>query len=423
MQQINATLVTIGDELLIGQTIDTNSAWMARQLNLLGIWVRARVAIGDEPDAILETLAYESRQSDLILITGGLGPTADDRTKEALCRYFDTRLVENAEVLSRLKTLFATRGLPVLERNLRQAWLPETCRVMANNQGTAPGMWFEKEDVIYVSMPGVPHEMEGIMQQEVLPALAQRFTLPVILHRTLVTMGLGESSVAERLVGFEEGLPSHLQLAYLPGNGLLKLRLTARGELPQKAAAEMEQYFGLLKEILHDIMVADEDVPLEAWVGKLLAEAGLTVSTAESCTGGLVAHKLTSVPRASAYFRGAAITYANDRKTSVLGVSGQVLAEKGAVSEQTVVQMVQGVLHLMETDLAVAVSGIMGPDGGSPEKPVGTVWIAAGSATSIVTRKYQLRYGRARNTEITANYALNLLRQCILDVTEAAPAG
>lgn len=423
MEQINATLVTIGDELLIGQTIDTNSAWMARQLNLIGIWVRNRVAIGDEPDAILETLAYESRQSDLILITGGLGPTADDRTKEALCRYFDTRLVENAEVLSRLKTLFATRGLPALERNLRQAQLPETCRVMANNQGTAPGMWFEKEDVIYVSMPGVPHEMEGIMQQEVLPALMERFTLPVILHRTLITMGLGESSVAERLIGFEEGLPAHIQLAYLPGNGMLKLRLTAKGDLAQKTAAEMEQYFGLLKELLSDIMVADEDVPLESWVGRMLKNAGLTVSTAESCTGGLVAHKLTSVPGASAYFYGAAVTYANDRKTAVLEVPEEILAREGAVSEQTVVHMVRGVLQLMKTDLAVAVSGIMGPDGGSPEKPVGTVWIAAGSATSIRTRKYQLRYGRARNTELTANYALSLLRQCILDFPEAARIG
>jgi nicotinamide-nucleotide amidase len=254
------------------------------------------------------------------------------------------------------------------------------------------------------------------MASEVLPRLTARFSLPVILHRTLVTMGLGESQVAERLAAFEQSLPANIRLAYLPGNGMLKLRLTARDQVQQRTASELEQHFSLLRETLSDITVADDDALPGQWVGAVLREKGLTVATAESCTGGLIAHKITSVPGSSAYFKGSVISYANEVKQQVLGVPGQALRDEGAISEAVVRAMAHGVLDLLKTDLAVAVSGIMGPDGGSAAKPVGTVWIAAGGRGGLITRKYQLRYSRERNTEITANYALNLLREAALQV-------
>lgn len=415
MKQITASIITVGDELLIGQTIDTNSAWMSRALNRIGVWVARRVAVGDVREAISGALDQESREADVILMTGGLGPTGDDITKEVLCGYFHTRLVENAAVLAHITEMFASRG-PLLARNRMQSHVPEACTVLFNRVGTAPGMWFEREGKIFVSMPGVPHEMEGLMEAEVLPRLAARFSLPVILHRTLVTMGLGESQVAERLAAFEQSLPANIRLAYLPGNGMLKLRLTARDEVQQRTAGELEQHFSILRETLSDITVADDDLLPGQWLGALLRERGQTVATAESCTGGLIAHKITSVPGSSDYFKGAVVSYANEVKRQVLGVPEETLRDEGAVSEVVVRAMAAGVLNLLEADVAVAVSGIMGPGGGTSGKPVGTVWIAAGGKDRIITRKYQLRYTRERNTEIAANYALNLLREAVLQV-------
>ncbi|HEX5554472.1 MAG TPA: CinA family nicotinamide mononucleotide deamidase-related protein, partial [Chitinophagaceae bacterium] len=321
MKQQTASIITIGDELLIGQTVDTNSAWMGHALNGIGIWVHRRVAVGDNREAILSALRAESRDADIILVTGGLGPTGDDITKAVLSEYFGSPLVENAEVLSHIKEMFASRDGGLLDRNLRQSWVPAACTVLANSRGTAPGMWFEAQGKVYVSLPGVPHEMQGIMTRQVLPRLNGHFALPAIVHRTLVTMGLGESLIAERLVTFEGALPSNIKLAYLPGDGLLKLRLTARDDVSQRTADELEQHFGVLREILADITVADEDMPPEQWIGRLLKDSGLTVSTAESCTGGLIAHKITSEPGSSAYFKGTVVSYANEVKRDVLGVS------------------------------------------------------------------------------------------------------
>jgi nicotinamide-nucleotide amidase len=413
MKQIIAAIITIGDELLIGQTIDTNSAWMGRELNRAGIWVRRKAAVADKREDILEALQNESSAADVIFITGGLGSTGDDITKSVLCEYFGASLTENAEVLVNIKTMFTSRGLPLVERNLQQALVPDTCIVLPNDRGTAPGMWFEKAGKIYVSMPGVPHEMQAMMTHSVLPRLNSYFTLPVILHRTLITTGMGESQIAERLTAFEKSLPADIKLAYLPGDGLLKLRLTARGDEQQRTADELEQLFGVLRETLADITIADEDILLEAWVGRLLKKNNLTLSTAESCTGGLIAHKITTIPGSSDYYKGTVVSYSNEIKESLLRVPAEVLYQYGAVSEETVKAMVKGVIKLMKTDLAIAVSGIMGPAGGTPEKPVGTVWIAAGTENNIKTRKYRLRYDRSRNIEITANYALNLLREVI----------
>ncbi|SKA41298.1 competence/damage-inducible protein cinA [Chitinophaga eiseniae] len=415
MGKITASIITIGDELLIGQTIDTNSAWMAQELNALGIWVHRRVAIGDVKEDILATLAEEAEVADIVLITGGLGPTADDITKPTLCEYFQTRLVQDAATLQRVLHIFESRGLPILERNVAQAMVPESCTVIANERGTAPGMWFEKDGKIYVSMPGVPHEMKGIMESYVLPQLAAHFNTPAVVHRTLITSGMGESFVAERIAPFEAKLPPHIKLAYLPSYSLLKLRLTAFGADKVTTAAELTVYFHELAALLPDITVTDQDISIGEVLGQLLKERGQTVGTAESCTGGQISTWITAVPGSSAYYKGSAITYANEMKMKLLGVKAETLQTYGAVSEETVKEMLAGALQLLETDYAIAVSGIMGPDGGTPEKPVGTVWVAVGNREKMTTIKYHLRYDRERNTQMTAVYAMNELRRLILE--------
>ncbi|NSL87921.1 CinA family nicotinamide mononucleotide deamidase-related protein [Chitinophaga solisilvae] len=414
MSRTTASIITIGDELLIGQTIDTNSAWMAQELNALGIWVHRRVAIGDVREDILDTLAKEAGYSDIVLITGGLGPTADDITKPTLCEYFDTKLVQHEPTLQWVLHIFESRGLPILQRNVDQAMVPEACTVIRNEKGTAPGMWFEKEGKVYVSMPGVPYEMKYIMQSYVLPQLALHYKTPAVLHHTLITSGMGESFVAERLTAFEAKLPPHIKLAYLPSFSLLKLRLTAFGEDKLTTAAELSLYFHEMMALLPDITVTDRDIPIAEVLGQLLKEKGKTVGTAESCTGGLIASWITDIPGSSAYFKGSVVTYSNDMKMKLLGVKPATLQAHGAVSEETVKEMLGGALALLETDYAVAVSGIMGPDGGTEEKPVGTVWIAAGSRDKMVTVRFHLRYDRERNTQMAAVYAINELRKLIL---------
>lgn len=413
MEKTTASIITIGDELLIGQTIDTNSAWMAQQLNNMGIWVQRRVAVGDTKPAIVEALDAEGAAADIILITGGLGPTADDITKPTLTEYFGGKLVVHEPTLQRLMQFFESRGLPVLQRNVDQALVPDVCTVLFNSWGLAPGMWFEKDGKVYVSMPGVPHEMKGIMEHHVLPRLQEQFQTKAVIHQTLLTSGMGESFIAERLLNFEASLPAHIKLAYLPSYGLLKLRLTALGEDKVSTAAELKLHFQEMQTLLADITVADEDIPMGEVLGRILLAKGKTVGTAESCTGGYIAHNITAIPGSSAYFKGSVVTYANEMKTKLLGVKEETLAAHGAVSEATVREMVVGALQLLETDYAIAVSGIMGPDGGSPEKPVGTVWIAVGSAEKIVTVKHRLLYDRERNIHMTAIYAMNELRKLI----------
>jgi len=413
MDKITTSIITIGDELLIGQTIDTNSAWIAQQLNAMGIWVHRRVAIGDIKGDIMEALASEAAVSDIVLITGGLGPTADDITKPTLCEYFNTHLVQNEGALENVLHIFESRGLPILQRNLDQSMVPASATVIQNKRGTAPGMWFEKDGKIYVSMPGVPHEMQGIMEDYVLPQLAAHYDTPAVIHQTLVTSGMGESFIAERLVAFEAKLPPHVKLAYLPSYSLLKLRLTAFGKDKVSVAAEVSILFHELKELLADIVVTDQDATMGQVLGQLLKKKGKTVATAESCTGGLIASWITAVPGSSAYFRGGAVTYSNDMKVKMLGVKEATLQAHGAVSEAVVREMVMGALSTLGSDYAIAVSGIMGPDGGTPEKPVGTVWVAVASKDRVNAVKYQLRYDRERNTQMTGVYAMNELRKLI----------
>ena len=411
MQTIKASIITIGDELLIGQVIDTNSAWIAQELNKIGIWIHRRVAVGDTRNDIWSALDDEGASSDIILITGGLGPTSDDITKPLLNEYFGGKMIIHEETLAHVTYLFEhvfKRQMPLLDVNRKQAEVPDVCTVLKNDIGTAPGMLFEKNGKIFISMPGVPTEMKFIMTKRVLPLLTNKFELPYIGHRTLLTAGVGESFLAERIKGFEQSLPQNVKLAYLPNHGMVRLRLTTQGE-KAKVESELNEIFITLKKEVEDVTVIDEDISLEVLLGRLLKEKNKTVSTAESCTGGYIAHLITSVAGSSGYFKGSVVSYDNSIKENVLHVSNETLSTYGAVSEETARQMITGILRTMQTDYAVAVSGIMGPGGGSQEKPVGTVWIAVGNSEKIETKKMQFRFDRKRNIELTAINALYTL--------------
>jgi nicotinamide-nucleotide amidase len=426
-----ASIITIGDELLIGQTIDTNSAWMAEELNKIGVWVKRRVAVGDVWDDIWNALDEEKKHADIILITGGLGPTADDITKPLLCKYFGGKLVVNEQVLAHVKYLFEKvfrRAGPILERNLKQAEVPDVCTVLMNERGTAPGMWFtpqtakggggDSDKKIFVSLPGVPHEMKGLMKKEVLPRLQKHFKMPFILHQTFLTYGIGESFLAEKIKDWEENLPSNFKLAYLPHYGNVRLRVTAIGEDQNKLEKELEQRSESLRPLISEWLVIDDDMTIQQVVAKLLKERKQTVGTAESCTGGYIAHLLTIDPGASSNFKGTVVAYDNKVKEDILGVSHNTIESTGAVSEETVRQMAEGTLKELKTDYALATSGIMGPDGGSEQKPVGTVWIAVGNNKKIEAQLFHFRFDRLRNIEQTSHTALNLLRKFILQVRD-----
>ena len=415
MQKVEATIITIGDELLIGQVIDTNSAWIAQELNKAGIFVKRRVAVGDDENEIRYALDEESTHAEIILITGGLGPTSDDITKPLLCKYFNGKMIVNEDALQNVKYLFEkVFKRPVTEVNLKQAEVPDVCTVIQNKRGTAPGMWFEKEGKIFVSMPGVPNEMQGMMK-DVIEKVKSKFQLPVIIHKTLLTAGIGESMLAEHIKEFESDLPPNIKLAYLPNYGMVRLRLSSSGYDKDVIEKEIETEFEKLKSLTKEFLVTDEDEPMEKVIGKLLSAKARTMSTAESCTGGYIAHLITSHAGSSKYFKGSVVSYDNEVKENVLHVSNQTLQTVGAVSEETVKEMLKGVFNILKTDYAVAVSGIMGPDGGSAEKPVGTVWIAVGSLNKQQTLKLNLRFDRMRNIQITAMNALNLLRKFIIE--------
>jgi PncC family amidohydrolase len=574
LKQINASIITIGDELLIGQTIDTNSAFIAQELNKIGVWVKRRVAVGDAWEDIWQALDDEGGLSDIVIITGGLGPTADDITKPLLCKYFGGKLVLNEEVLKHVRYLFEQvyrRPGVMLERNLKQAEVPDVCTVLHNSRGTAPGMWFgpltprrgdlvpktskrlnrylradptvygllkefvlthrrnptEAENVlwnivrgnrmagykfrrqhiildyiadfvclserliievdglyhqlpenklsdeertlrlnklgfkvvrltneqvlnetdkainqillelnkqktglseskaplaegfgeagpVFISLPGVPHEMKGLMIDEVIPRLLKEFEMPVILHRTAFTSGTGESMIAEHIKDFESALPTHIKLAYLPGYGMVKLRLTGTGDNKEPLEKELNEQFEQLKLLVKQWLVTDTDDGLEVVIGRILKGKNKTMATAESCTGGYIAHLITSVAGSSVYYKGSVVSYANEVKEDILGVSHATLESVGAVSEDTVKQMIKGTIDKLNVDYAVATSGIMGPDGGTKEKPVGMVWIAAGNKDKIVAKEFHFRFDRERNIKQTAHTALDFLRKFIL---------
>ena len=404
-----AEIITIGDELLIGQVIDTNSAWMAEQLNIIGIRVHQITSISDNQEHILTTLKEASERVQFILITGGLGPTKDDITKQTLCKFFDTSLVFSEKAYANVERLFSSRGVAVSELNRLQAMVPANCKVISNPNGTAPCMWFEKDGCIYVSMPGVPFEMKAIMEQEIIPQLLTKLNR-VIIHRTILTEGVGESHLASIIEPWEDSLPAFIKLAYLPQPGMVRLRLTAYGtdrkllqDAVNKAEKDLYPYAG------NFIFGFDNDT-MESVVGQLLRSKGMTLSTAESCTGGTISHLITSIAGSSDYFKGSIVAYSNEIKEQFLSVPHQVLIEHGAVSEQTVIAMAEVIRNRFATDYAIAVSGIAGPGGGTVEKPVGTTWIAVATPTETIARKFMLGEHRGRNIRKASVAALNLLR-------------
>ena len=409
-----ASIITIGDELLIGQVIDTNSAWMAQELNKWGIRVVRRVAVGDVWDEIWTALDEEQKYADIILITGGLGPTADDITKPLLSKYFDGKMLVNEAARQNVLDIFTRLNRPIIERNLKQAEVPDVCTVLQNKRGTAPGMWFEKDGKVFVSMPGVPHEMKGMMEDDVIPMLLKQFRFPAIIHKTLLTAGVGESFLAELIQDFEATLPAHIKLAYLPNYGMVRLRLTSTGFDKEKTGKEVQEFFETLQSLVKEYMVTNEDEPVEKVVGKLLVAKGKTLCTAESCSGGYIAHLLTSIPGSSGFYEGSVVSYSYKAKEDLLQVDKEILESKGAVSEEVVLQMATGALKNIRSDYVIAVSGIMGPGGGLPGKPVGTVWVAFGNKEKIETQKLYFRFDRMRNIQLTAVNALNLLRKFIL---------
>ena len=410
-----ASIITIGDELLIGQVIDTNSAWMAQELNKAGIRVARRVAVGDVWDEIWTALDEEQKHADIILITGGLGPTADDITKPLLCKYFGGNMVVDEAAKQNVLDIFTKLNRPIIERNLKQAEVPDVCTVLQNKRGTAPGMLFKKEGKVFISLPGVPHEMKGLMTDDVIPLLIQQFQFPTIIHKTLLTAAVGESFLAELIQDFEEALPKHIKLAYLPNYGMVRLRLTTTGFKAVETEKEIDQLFETLKTLVADYLVTDTDEPIENVVGKLLTAKGKTLCTAESCTGGYIAHLLTTIAGSSKFYDGSVVSYSYQAKEDLLQVDKETLETKGAVSEEVVLQMAKGALQNIKSDYVIAVSGIMGPDGGIPDKPAGTVWIAVGNKENLQAQKLFFRFDRMRNIQLTATNALNLLRKFIIN--------
>jgi nicotinamide-nucleotide amidase len=411
---LTVEIITIGDELLIGQVIDTNSAWIAVELNNSGIEVVQITSISDKRDAIVNALKLAAGRANIILMTGGLGPTTDDITKLALCDYFQTSLVSDAPSLENVIRLFRNRGIDVTDRNRRQAEIPANCKAIKNDAGTAPGMWFEEGGKIYISMPGVPFEMKQMMTRYILPKLTQLQHDGQIIHRTVITQGIGESALSDKLIRWEQELPEYIRLAYLPQPGLIRLRLTARGKNREEMTKAIDEQIDKLITIIPDYLSGyGEDTPEKA-VGKSLTEKKMTLSTAESCTGGYIAHLITSVPGSSNYYIGSVIAYSNEIKEKILGVSHKSLIDNGAVSEAVVCEMAQGVKERFKTDFAIATSGIAGPDGGTDEKPVGLVWIAVATPEKVVAEKFLFGSHRESNIMRSAIAGLNLLRKLII---------
>ncbi len=410
---MKSTVITIGDEILIGQIVDTNSAWLGQQFSDLGVKLIEIISIGDDSGQIIDALNRAKVSSQIIIMTGGLGPTKDDITKKTLVEYFNTALVLNEEVWEKMKQIFEKRGAKVLEMNRSQAMIPKDCIMLPNTRGTAQGMWFERNGVVFISVPGVPHEMKHLFQKQVLPRLREKFSFPKIVHAVIMTAGAGESVIANTLSEFEEQLPSNFKLAYLPDLGTVRLRLTASGE-DDLLKAGVEKQKEKMKAILGNYFYSDGEEKLESFIGKMLLERQETVSCAESCTGGYIAHLFTSVPGSSKYFEGSVTSYSYAVKEKILGVKKETLDKTGAVSEECVREMLEGLLKVTNTTYGIAVSGIAGPDGGSAEKPVGTVWIAVGSKEKTVAKKFQFFPSRMENIRVFSNAALNMLRLFIL---------
>ncbi|HDZ40587.1 MAG TPA: competence/damage-inducible protein A [Bacteroidetes bacterium] len=412
---MQAEIISIGDELLIGMTVDSNAAWMGRELTNLGIEVFQMTSISDNREHILKVVDESLNRSNLVLVTGGLGPTSDDITKKTLSEYFDMKLVQDERVLENIKNLLRNRGLHLNENNIRQAEVPEGCSVLNNKLGTAPGMWFEKEGRVLVSMPGVPYEMEYIMENHVIPRIIDHFQRPYIKYRLVMTFGTFEAHLAEILEDFEREMPKMVRLAYLPASGIIKLRLTARGGDEEETDRILNEQIDKLYEIIPDYIYGLDGISLEEATGKLLRDNKLNMSIAESCTGGNISRMITSVPGSSDYFTGSVIAYDNRIKKEELGVSQQDLDKYGAVSEEVALQMARGIREKYRTDFGISTTGIAGPGGGTGEKPVGTVWIAVSSRKGFYTEKHNYAFTRSNNIRRASLASMNLLRKTVIE--------
>ena len=411
-----AEIITIGDEILIGQVVDTNSAWLAEQLNLIGMKVKQITSVSDNEEHILQSMDEAKNRVNLVVITGGLGPTKDDITKNALCKYFNTRLIFHDEIHEKIAERFKKLRLPAIESNKKQAELPENSIVIPNLKGTASGMWFEKDNVHYVSMPGVPFEMEDMFTNGLIPLIKSKFSLPVIVHRTILTHGMGESFLAEKIKNWEDDLPENIKLAYLPSPEHLRLRLTISGKDKRQLIEILDEQENKLNSYIRKYIYGHDKQSLQEVIGKLLIDKKASVSSAESCTGGNIAKLITSISGSSAYFKGSVIAYSNEVKEKVLGVNIKDINKYGAVSENVVQQMALGVKKLLNTDYAIATSGIAGPDGGTEEKPVGTVWIAVAGPEKVICQKYILGHDRNINIRRSSSVALDEMRKLLLGI-------
>lgn len=413
-----AEIITIGDEILYGQITDTNSQWISSELDKIGIKTIRKSSIGDDENQILGILEEASKRANLILITGGLGPTKDDITKKTLAKFFGAQLVIHEPALQKIEEFFKKRDMPMLETNRQQAAIPDNATYVTNRTGTAPGMWFEHQGKIFMSMPGVPREMKVLMEEEVLPRIRDFFHTPVIFHRIIKTFGKGESHLADIIEDWEDNLPENIKLAYLPNYGHVRLRLTGVGQdeatLKQQVLAEEEK----VKPLIQKYIYGYDNETLEENIGKLLVEKGKTVATAESCTGGYLAHLFTKVPGSSRYLMGGVVAYSNEIKMNRLGVKEETLKAHGAVSEATIREMAENARIKFNTNIGVASSGVAGPGGGSEEKPVGTVWIAYADENGTYSKKLTLTPSRQLNIELTASIILDLIRKKLTGIIE-----
>lgn len=411
-----AIIITIGDELLIGQVIDTNSAWLGQQLNKLGIPVIEKIAISDSREGISSALDYATKKADIVLMTGGLGPTKDDITKKILAEYYGDDMVFHEETYGRVLELFARWGRSTTPAHREQCYMPSSASIITNKMGTAPAMLFDKIDHILVSMPGVPYEMKHLMEVAILPMLEERYLGHAIVHKTIRTAGEGESRIAAQIDHIVETLPTHMSIAYLPKLGQVRLRLTATGTDRARLEADVSHYSQLISTELGDLVFGYDTDTLVTAIGRLCAEKGKTIGTAESCTGGKVASIIVNQSGSSAFYEGSVVSYSNTLKQKLLGVRSTTLAKHGAVSEQTVKEMVMGATKILDVDVVVALSGIAGPSGGSEEKPVGTIWLACGTGDHIETMLLKAGKNREKNIEYAATYALDLMRRYLQSI-------
>ncbi|WP_274475948.1 competence/damage-inducible protein A [Mangrovimonas aestuarii] len=414
---MQAEIITIGDEILIGQIVDTNSAYISKELNKIGVSVYQITSVQDDREHILKALKEAEDNADIVVVTGGLGPTKDDITKHTFAEYFEDNLVLDESVLKHVEELFAKYlSTPISNLNRDQALVPSKATVLPNDHGTAPGMWFNKGEKVFVSLPGVPYEMKALMKKEVMPRLKATYNFPSILHKTLITYGLGESALAERLEQWEDSLPNHIKLAYLPNLGKVRLRLTAKGQYAEGLKKDVDAQIERVMSLIEDIFIGFEDdvESIEELIGRLLVSSGKTLATAESCTGGTIAQKITSHPGASEYFKGSVVSYATDIKTKVLGVPPELIKKHTVVSSEVARAMAQGVLNLYNVDYALATTGNAGPEKGESDADVGTVFIALASKNGVFAKEFHFGNHRTKVINKSVNKAFELLKVEIL---------